>query len=47
MIKKLLLILVTFSLASCASIKEKMPNVERKACSDEKAKTLVDVFCKK
>tara|TARA_B100000767_G_scaffold246816_1_gene246663 strand:+ start:344 stop:490 length:147 start_codon:yes stop_codon:yes gene_type:complete len=47
MIKKLLLILVTLSLTSCATIKEKMPNVERKACTDEKAKTLADLVCKK
>jgi len=47
MIKKLLLIIITLSLTSCASIKDNMPNVERKACTDEKAKTLVDVFCKK
>ena len=45
MINKILLIIVTISLTSCASIKDKMP--ERKACTVEKAKTLADVFCKK
>ena len=44
MIKKLLIILTTISLASCASIK--MP--ERQACmGDEANKTLTEMFCKK
>ena len=47
MIKKILLIIMTLTLTSCASIKEKMPNMERKACTDEKAKTLTDLICKK
>ena len=47
MIKKLLLIIITLTLTSCASIKEKMPNLERKACTDEEAKTLTDLICKK
>ena len=45
MIKKLLLLIVTISLTSCVSIKEKMPKL--KACTDDKNKTLADVFCKK
>tara|TARA_B100000780_G_C20988641_1_gene395284 strand:+ start:303 stop:446 length:144 start_codon:yes stop_codon:yes gene_type:complete len=47
MIKKLLIIIVTLTLTSCASIKEKIPNMERKACTDEKVKTLSDLMCKK
>ena len=46
MIKKLLIILTTITLASCASIKNKMP--ERQACmGDEANKTLTEMFCKK
>ena len=47
MIKKMFLIIVAITLTSCTSIKEKMPNLERKACTDDKAKTLADIFCKK
>ena len=47
MIKKIILIMITVTLTSCASVQEKVPNLERKACTDEKAKTLADVFCKK
>jgi len=43
MIKKLLLLIITITLTSCAS----MPSLERKACTDEKAKTLTDLICKK
>tara|TARA_B100000780_G_C20892369_1_gene355147 strand:- start:364 stop:507 length:144 start_codon:yes stop_codon:yes gene_type:complete len=46
MIKKLLLIIVTLSLTSCATLKDKIPKVERKACTGEN-KTLADVICKK
>jgi entry exclusion lipoprotein TrbK len=46
MIKKILLILVAISLTSCSTIKEKMPKMERKACTGEN-KTLADVWCKK
>ena len=45
--KKIILILAfSFVLASCASIKDKMPKIERKAC-DGSNKTLADVLCKK
>ena len=47
MIKIMLAIFITITLTSCASIKENMPKIERQACTDEKAKTLSDVFCKK
>tara|TARA_B100000795_G_scaffold189195_1_gene144014 strand:- start:296 stop:439 length:144 start_codon:yes stop_codon:yes gene_type:complete len=46
MTKKILLVLTALVLTSCASIKEKMPNLERKACTGEN-KTLADVICKK
>ena len=36
MIKKILLILIAISLTSCSTIKEKMPKMERKACTGEK-----------
>ena len=43
--KTIIIILVlSFTLASCASIKEKMPT--RKAC-DGSQETLADVICKK
>ena len=47
MIRKIILIFIALTLTSCASIKEKMPNLERKACTDEKATTLADLVCKK
>tara|TARA_B100000767_G_scaffold246449_1_gene246030 strand:- start:287 stop:433 length:147 start_codon:yes stop_codon:yes gene_type:complete len=47
MIKKLTIIIITLTLTSCTSIKENMPDLERKACTDEKAKTLTDLICKK
>jgi hypothetical protein len=47
MIKKILVIFITITLTSCASIKENIPKLERQACTDDKAKTLSDVFCKK
>ena len=47
MIKKILILFVTITLTSCATIKEKMPSLDRKACTDDKAKTLADIFCKK
>ena len=50
--KQLIIILVlSFSLISCASIKERMPGMKdkipvRKACTgNETGKTLSDVFC--
>jgi hypothetical protein len=46
MIKKILLILVTISLTSCSSISEKIPKLERKACTGEN-NTLADIVCKK
>ena len=46
MIKKILIIFITITLTSCASIKEKMP--ERKACTgNETNTTLADMLCKK
>ena len=46
MIKKLLIILTTITLASCASIKDKIP--ERQACTgDETGKTIAEMLCKK
>ena len=44
--KKILIILITITLTSCASLKDKMP--ERQACTgNESNKTLAEVFCKK
>jgi cell division protein FtsL len=45
MIKKILMLFIAIILTSCATIKEKIR--ERKACTDEKAKTLAYVLCKK
>ena len=46
MYKTLILIILSFTLISCASVKDKMP--VRKACTgDETGKTLADIFCKK
>ena len=42
--KILILIVLSFTLISCATIKDKLP--ERKAC-DGSNETLSDVFCKK
>ena len=47
MIKKFIIIFVAITLTSCTSISDKIPKFEKKACTDEKAKTLADVFCKK
>ena len=44
MIKKITSILIILVLASCATIKDKMP--KRKACTGED-KTLADLICKK
>ena len=44
MIKKITSILIILVLASCATIKDKMP--KRKACIGED-KTLADLICKK
>jgi hypothetical protein len=45
--KKILIILaLSFTLASCTSITDKMPKLERKAC-DGSNKTVADVLCKK
>tara|TARA_B110000914_G_scaffold152997_1_gene134194 strand:+ start:744 stop:887 length:144 start_codon:yes stop_codon:yes gene_type:complete len=46
MIKNILIIIVAITLTSCTSVKEKMPKLERKACTGEN-KTLADVICKK
>ena len=46
MTKKILLILIAITLASCSTIKEKMPTISKKPCTDSK-ETLADVFCKK
>ena len=46
--KKIIIILAfSLSLVSCASMKDKMPIFEKKACVDGNKKTLADVFCKK
>ena len=46
MIKKILIVLTAVTLASCASIKDKIP--ERQACTgNETNKTLAVVLCKK
>ena len=46
--KKIIIILAfSFALTSCASLKDKIPKFGGKACTDEKAKSLADVFCKK
>jgi len=46
MTKKILLIISTIIISSCASLKDKMP--ERQVCTgDETNKTLTEVFCKK
>ena len=44
--KILIILALSIGLASCASVKDKMPKLERKAC-DGNSKTLADVFCKK
>ena len=44
MIKKITSILIILVLASCATIKDKMP--KRKACTGEK-NTVADLICKK
>ena len=45
--KKIIFILAfTFTLASCATIKNKMPKFEKKTC-DGSNDTLADVLCKK
>ncbi|MDA9753403.1 hypothetical protein N9U93_02705 [Candidatus Pelagibacter sp.] len=44
MIKKITSILIILVLASCTTIKDKMP--KRKACTGED-KTLADLICKK
>ena len=47
MIKIFIIIFIAVTLTSCASIKDRIPKYEKKACTDEKAKSLSDVFCKK
>ena len=48
MIKRFMLVFATLALTSCATIKEKMPSLERSSCTgDETGKTLAEVFCKK
>ena len=46
MIKKIIILFVAITLTSCAAVKEKIPKLERKACTGE-SKTLADVLCKK
>ena len=46
MIKKILTIFIAITLTSCATISEKMPKLDGKACTGEN-KTLADVICKK
>ena len=46
MIKKISILIIAVILTSCTTIKEKMPKMERKACTGEN-KTLADVWCKK
>lgn len=45
MIKKVLILIIAITLTSCANIKDNLP--KQKTCTDEKAKTLSDIFCKK
>tara|TARA_B100000795_G_scaffold194597_1_gene148846 strand:- start:472 stop:615 length:144 start_codon:yes stop_codon:yes gene_type:complete len=46
MIKKIIIIFVTITLTSCASLKDKMP--KRQACTGEETnKTLAEMLCKK
>ena len=46
MIKKMIIIFVTITLTSCASLKDKMP--KRQACTGEETnKTLAEMLCKK
>ena len=45
--KKIIIILaLSIALASCASIKDKMPKFEKKVCDGSK-KTIADIYCKK
>ena len=45
--KKILIILAfSFILASCTSVTDKIPKMERKAC-DGSNETIADVLCKK
>ena len=44
MIKKIFLILVTMTLSSCATIKDKIPNVGE--CPSMSERTISDAFCK-
>ena len=46
MIKKISILIIAVILTSCTTIKEKIPKIERKACTGEN-KTLADVWCKK
>ena len=46
MIKNICILISIVVLTSCASIKDKMPKLEKKACTGEN-KTLADVLCKK
>jgi len=45
--KKIIIILAfSFLLTSCASVQEKIPKIERKACDGSNA-TVADILCKK
>ena len=45
--KIIIILAFSFVLVSCASIKDKMPKFEKKACVEGNNKTIADVFCKK
>ncbi len=45
MYKKISAFILILILASCSTIKDKMP--KRKACVDDSNKTLADLICKK
>ena len=45
--KIIIILAFSFVLVSCASIKNKMPKFEKKACVEGNNKTIADVFCKK
>tara|TARA_B100000035_G_scaffold274316_1_gene250644 strand:+ start:77 stop:214 length:138 start_codon:yes stop_codon:yes gene_type:complete len=45
MYKKISSLILILVLASCSTIKEKMP--KRKACTNDSNKTLADLICKK
>jgi|TARA_B110000014_G_C19795007_1_gene413037 hypothetical protein len=46
MIKKIISLVLLVGLSACASVKDKVPKLERKNCTGQMT-TLADVFCKK